>query len=89
MKGTKPSMSWQLKVVGLFMVVTSILGGTLVTFVLPSNGYLSSVLLLMLGLLFVCGIMTLVVGFIVTYRALIARSVALPAIVISRLLGRG
>jgi len=89
MKRANPSMSWQLKVVGLFMVVSSILGGALVTFVLPGNGYLSSVLLLMLGLLFVCGIMTLVVGLIVTYRALIARSVALPAILISRLLGRG
>jgi hypothetical protein len=43
----------------------------------------------MLGMLLICGVMTLVVGFFVTYRTAIARSMALPAIIISRLLGRG
>ncbi len=89
MKTDKKSMSWQLKVVGLFMVVAGIVSGLLVTFVLPGNSYLSSVLLLMLGLLVVCGIMTLIVGFIATYKTLIARSIALPAILIGRLIGRG
>ncbi len=89
MKADKKSMSWQLKVVGLFMVVAGIVSGLLVTFVLPGNSYLSSMLLLMLGLLVVCGIMTLIVGFIATYKTLIVRSVTLPAILIARLIGRG
>ena len=89
MKRDNKGMSWQLKVVGLFMIVTSVVAGLLVTFVLPGNSYLSSVLLLMLGLLLICGCMTLVVGLFVAYRTTIARSMALPAIIISRLLGRG
>ena len=89
MKADKKSMSWQLKVVGLFMVVAGIVSGLLVTFVLPGNSYLSSMLLLMLGLLVVCGIMTLIVGVIATYKTLIVRSVTLPAILIARLIGRG
>jgi uncharacterized membrane protein len=89
MKRDNRGMSWQLKVVGLFMVVASIVAGLLVTFVLPGNSYLSGVLLLMSALLLVCGIMTLVVGFFITYRSAIAHAVALPAILISRLLGRG
>ena len=89
MKTNKKSMSWQLKVVGLFMVVAGIVFGLLVTFVLPGNSYLSSVLLLMLGLLVLCGMMTLVVGFVVTYRKAIVRSMTLPAIIIGRLIGRG
>jgi hypothetical protein len=89
MEKGKTSLSWSLKIVGVFMVVTSIIGGVLVTFVLPGNSYLSGVLLLMLGLLLVAGFMTLVVGFLVAYRTIIGRSVALPAVIISRLLGRG
>lgn len=89
MKRDKKSMSWQLKVVGLFMVIAGIVAGLLVTFVLPGNSYLSSVLLFMLGLLVVCGIMTLMVGLVTTYKTLIVRSITLPAILIGRLIGRG
>ncbi len=89
MEKGKTSLSWSLKIVGVFMVVTSMVGGLLVTFVLPGNGYLSGVLLLMLGMLFMAGLMTLVVGFFFTYRTVIARSMALPAVILSRLLGRG
>ncbi len=89
MKADKKSMSWQLKVVGLFMVIAGVVFGLLVTFVLPGTSYLSSVLLLMLGLLVVCGLMTLVVGFIATYRTAIVRSITLPAILLGRLIGRG
>ena len=89
MKRDTTSMSWQLKAIGFFMIVASVVAAVLVIFVLPGNSYLSSVLLLMLGLLLVCGVSTLVVGFFVTYRRVISRSMALPAIIVSRLLGRG
>jgi uncharacterized membrane protein len=85
----KPSLSWSLRIVGVFMVAASVVGGLLVTFVLPGNNYLSSLMLLMLGLLFMAGLVTLVLGFFITYRRVIGRSIALPAVIVSRLLGRG
>jgi hypothetical protein len=87
MKRDTTSLLWQVKVAGLFMVAASIVGGLLTTFVIPGNEYLSGVLLLMLGLLFVCGVTIVVAGLLITYRTAIIRSVLLPAIVIGRLLG--
>jgi hypothetical protein len=89
MEKGKASVAWSLKIVGVFMVVCGVIGSILVTFVLPGNSYLSGVMLLMLGLLLVAGLMTLVVGFFVAYRHIIGRSIALPAVILSRLLGRG
>jgi hypothetical protein len=87
MKSDTTSLLWQAKVAGLFMVAASIVGGLLTTFVIPGNEYLSGVLLLMLGLLFVCGVTIVFAGLLITYRTVIIRSVLLPAIVIGRLLG--
>jgi uncharacterized membrane protein len=88
MKRDRASVLWQLKVVGLFMIAVSIVAGLLTTFVLPGNDYLSSALLLLLGLLFVCGVLTLVAALLTTYRGAIARSMMLPVIIIGRLIGR-
>ena len=87
MKRDTTSLLWQLKVAGLFMIVASIVGGLLTMFVIPGNDYLTGVLLLMLGLLFVCGVTIVVAGLLITYRTAITRSVLLPAIVIGRLFG--
>ena len=89
MEKGKPSLSWSLKIVGVFMVVASVVGGLLVTFVLPGNSYLSSMMLLMLMMVFMAGLTTLVAGFFIAYRHVIGRSIALPAVIVSRLLGRG
>ena len=88
MKRDTTSLLWQLKVAGLFMIVASIVGGLLTMFVIPGNDYLTGVLLLMLGLLFVCGVTTVVARLLVTYRTAITHSIVLPAIIIGRLFGR-
>lgn len=89
MQGDKASLSWSVKITGVFMVVASLVGIALVIFVIPGNNYLSGALFLMLSMVFVVGLLALAVGLFITYRRLLARSIALPAILIMRLIGRG
>lgn len=89
MERDKTSLSWSAKIAGAFMLVVSLVGIALVMFVIPGNNYLSGALFLMLSLLFVVGLFALVAGLFMTYRKIIARSIALPAILIMRLIGRG
>jgi hypothetical protein len=86
MKGDRFQLWWQLKAIGIFMVATGIGGTLLVTFVLPSNAYLSGVLILMLAMEMLAGLAVLAIGFGIRYKGAIIKTAALPALILSRLL---
>ncbi|OGO40284.1 MAG: hypothetical protein A2147_00620 [Chloroflexi bacterium RBG_16_57_8] len=82
------SLESSMKVAGSFMSVAGLVGALLVVFVLPGNNYFTGVMLLMLAILLISGLGTLFVGLLLTYRRVIGRAIATPAILLSRLLGR-
>ncbi len=86
MKGERSELWWQMRAIGIFMLATGILGTLLVTFVLPSNAYLSGVLILMLGMEVIAGLVVLAIGFTIRYKAAITRAAALPVVILSRIL---
>lgn len=89
MGADKMSLESSFRVAGAFMTLAGLVGGVLVLFVLPGNSYLTGVILLMLAILLISGLITLTLGLLLTYRRAIGRAMAMPAIIISRLIGRG
>jgi hypothetical protein len=77
-----------MKVAGAFMTISGLVGAVLVLFVLPGNNYFSGMMLLMLTILLVSGFITLFIGLVMSYRRVIGRAIAMPAIMLGRLLGR-
>jgi hypothetical protein len=85
----KMSIESSMRVAGAFMSIAGLVGALLVVFVLPGNSYFTGVMLLMLGVLLISGMVTLVLGLVLSYRRIIGRTLALPVILLARLLGRG
>lgn len=88
MERNKMSLESSVRVAGIFMTVTGLVGALLVFFVLPGNNYFSSVMLLMLAILLISGLITLFIGLIMSYRRVIGRAIAMPVILLARLLGK-
>ena len=90
MDGDKLSLGASLKAIGIFLTATGILGGALVTFVVPGNQYFTGAALLLLGMAFVCGVCALVLGLFLTWqrRGVFTRALAMPAALLARILGR-
>jgi hypothetical protein len=78
-----------MKVAGAFMGIAGLVGALLVVFVLPGNNYFAGVMLLMLAILLISGLITLGLGLVISYRRVIGRTLAMPVILLSRLIGRG
>jgi hypothetical protein len=78
-----------MKVAGAFMGIAGLVGALLVVFVLPGNNYFAGVMLLMLAILLISGLITLGLGLVISYRRVIGRTLALPVILLARLIGRG
>jgi hypothetical protein len=91
MERDKMSLGSQVKVVGVFLGVSGLLGGVLVTFIVPGNGYFAGVALLMLSIILISGLIVLAIGAFLSWhqRGVFTRAMALPAVLLARLLGKG